>query len=184
MRAAHPPEPTGHARVLGAEDVIVSKTDVRGHLTYVNHTFLEICGYPETELLGRPHNVIRHPDMPRAVFELLWRELQAGREIFAYVVNLAANGDHYWVLAHVTPTFDRTGAIVGFHSNRRAPSPQAVARAEAAYAALCAVERRQPTARAATAAGTAELTGLLAGLGTTYDAWVWSLTGGPVAEVA
>jgi len=168
--------PTGRHRQLGAEDVIVSKTDLRGHLTYVNDTFVDISGYAEQDLLGKAHNVIRHPDMPRAVFALLWETLQRGEEIFAYVVNLCADGDHYWVLAHVTPTVDAGGRTVGYHSNRRAPAPEAVAQAEAVYRRVLAVEAAQPSARVATAAGTAELQRILAEAGTTYDAWVWSLT--------
>ncbi len=67
--------------------------------------FLTIAGYTEREVLGQPHSMIRHPDMPRGVFALLWETIASGSEIFAYVVNLAKNGDHYWVFAHVTPTF-------------------------------------------------------------------------------
>jgi len=102
-------------------EIIVSKTDLKGRLTYCNDVFLRIAGYEEKECLGKPHNMIRHPDMPRAVFDLLWETLHDGREIFAYVVNRCKNGDHYWVLAHVTPSIDGSGNINGYHSNRRVP---------------------------------------------------------------
>ena len=112
---------TGVERYFNEDELIVSKTDLKGHLTYCNDIFLSIAGYKEAECLGKPHSMIRHPDMPRAVFALLWQTLQDGREIFAYVMNRCKNGDHYWVLAHVTPSRDARGAITGFHSNRRVP---------------------------------------------------------------
>jgi len=102
-------------------DVIVSKTNLKGVITYANRTFLTVSGYDEAEVIGQPHNLIRHPQMPRCVFKMLWETLQAGREIFAYVVNRTKQGHHYWVLAHVTPSFDADHAIVGYHSNRRVP---------------------------------------------------------------
>ncbi len=119
----------GNTQLTGKErffkDIIVSKTDLQGKLTYANRTFLEIAGFPdEKSCLGQPHNLIRHPDMPRSVFYLLWQTLQNDEEIFAYVINRALNGDHYWVLAHVTPSHDMNNNIVGYHSNRRIPNKQ------------------------------------------------------------
>lgn len=113
--------PSGIERFFDEDEVIVSKTDLKGRLSYVNRVFINISGYEECELLGRPHSVIRHPDMPRSVFKLLWDTIASGQEIFAYVLNMSKNGDHYWVLAHVTPSFDSNGKIVGYHSNRRVP---------------------------------------------------------------
>ena len=103
---------TGIERKFADDDIIVSKTDLKGRITYANQIFLEIAGYTEKEVLGQPHSMIRHPGMPRCVFKLLWQTIEAGHEIFAYVVNRAKNGDHYWVYAHVTPSFDSTGKIV------------------------------------------------------------------------
>lgn len=108
------------------DDIIVSKTNLQGHLTYANDVFLDIAGYTEDEVIGKPHSMIRHPNMPRAVFKLLWQTIQAGEEIFAYVMNSAKNGDYYWVLAHVTPSRDKMGKIVGYHSNRRVPNRQSL----------------------------------------------------------
>lgn len=113
--------PTGVERFFREDEVIVSKTDLKGRLTYVNRVFINISGYQEPELLGEPHSLIRNPEMPRSVFKLLWDTIGAGREIFAYVNNMSKNGDHYWVLAHVTPSYDKNGQIVGYHSNRRVP---------------------------------------------------------------
>ena len=97
---------TGVERFFDKDEIIVSKTDLKGRMTYCNDVFLRIAGYTEQELLGQPHSIIRHPDMPRCVFKLLWDTIGAGKEIFAYVINRAKNGDHYWVLAHVTPSRD------------------------------------------------------------------------------
>lgn len=113
---------SGTERFFDKDDIIVSKTDLKGKLTYTNRTFLTIAGMTEKECLGQPHNIIRNPEMPRAVFELLWNTLGMGEEIFAYVNNRSVNGDNYWVFAHVTPSRDETGNIVGYHSNRRVPN--------------------------------------------------------------
>ena len=112
---------TGVERFFDNDDIIVSKTDMKGRLTYANKIFLEIADYGEKEVLGQPHSIIRHPDMPRCIFKLLWDSIQGGKEIFAYVVNRCKNGDHYWVYAHVTPSMSTSGEIVGYHSNRRVP---------------------------------------------------------------
>lgn len=112
---------TGIERKFGEDDIIVSKTDLKGRITYANQIFLEIAGYTEKEVLGQPHSMIRHPAMPRCIFKLLWATIEAGHEIFAYVINRAKNGDHYWVYAHVTPSFNSSGQIIGYHSNRRVP---------------------------------------------------------------
>ena len=112
---------TGVERFFDVDDIIVSKTDLKGRITYANDVFLEIAGYTEQEVLGQPHSMIRHPDMPRCIFKLLWDTIQGGQEIFAYVINRCKNGDHYWVYAHVTPSKGVGGEIVGYHSNRRVP---------------------------------------------------------------
>ena len=112
---------TGVERFFKPNEVIVSKTDLKGRITYANEVFQHIAGYTEQELLGQPHSIVRHPAMPRCVFKLLWDTLEAGEEIFAYVINRAKNGDHYWVFAHVTPSFDEQGNIISYHSSRRVP---------------------------------------------------------------
>src|SRR5579871_2355063 len=107
--------PTNHEVTFGDDEIIVSKTDIKGHIQYANEVFLRISGYSENEVLGEPHNVIRHPDMPRCIFKLLWDTISSGHEIFAYVKNLCKDGSYYWVLAHVTPTFNNYGEIIGYH---------------------------------------------------------------------
>jgi len=115
---------TGVEQFFEKNDIIVSKTDPKGKLTYTNDIFLKIAGYTEQECLGQPHNMIRHPEMPRCIFKLLWETIAQKKEIFAYVINRCKNGDHYWVLAHVTPSLDANGNIIGYHSNRRVPNRQ------------------------------------------------------------
>lgn len=167
--------PTGVERTFGADEIIVSKTDVRGRITYANSVFLRVSAYEESEVVGRPHSLIRHPDMPRAVFQLLWETIEAGQEIFAYVNNLAADGAHYWVLAHITPSRTATGGHGGYHSNRRSPGRGAVRDVDALYGRLVAEERRHAKPADAMAASRALLDAELATLGRTYDEFVWGL---------
>ncbi len=112
---------SGAEKTFSEADIIVSKTDLKGRITYCNEIFCEIAGYTYQQLIGQPHSVIRHPDMPRCVFEFLWKRIAEGNEVFAYVKNLCKDGGFYWVLAHVTPTFDGAGNIIGYHSTRRVP---------------------------------------------------------------
>lgn len=167
--------PTGVERTFDAEEIIVSKTDTKGIIQYANDVFQRVSGYTEEQLLGRPHNIVRHPDTPRGLFHLMWETVGAGREIFAYIDNLAADGAHYWVLAHITPTFGAGDEIVGFHSNRRLPARAAIARIEPVYARMCAEEARHRRAVDAAAASARLLSEELSRRGLTYDEFVWTL---------
>jgi len=167
---------TGVERSFAADDLIVSKTDKTGRITYANEVFIRLSGYQENELLGQPHSLIRHPEMPRAVFKLLWDTIESGSEIFAYVVNRARNGDHYWVFAHVTPNLDERGAIVGYHSSRRVAPPAAISKIQPVYQALLAEERRHADRKAGLAASVAMLHQMVAASGFDgYDRFVLSL---------
>ena len=167
--------PTGLERTFGPDEVIVTKTDLKGHITYANDVFLRVSGYSEQEMLGQPHSMIRHPDMPRGVFKLLWDTVQAKQELFAFVLNLAADGAHYWVMAHVTPSFDATGQVVGYHSNRRVPPRSALEVVVPLYAQVRAVEANYPKAAEAAAAGLQALEDHLREQGLCYDEFVWAL---------
>lgn len=171
----HPIQPTNIEHRFGDDEIIVSKTDPRGWITYANDIFCKISGFREDEMIGKPHSLIRHPDMPRTVFKLLWETLKSKREIFAYVKNIAKDGGYYWVFAHVTPTLDQNGEIIGYHSNRRVPSKKAVAQISKIYEALLAEEKRHGDPKAGLAAGEALLVKTLADAGVTYDEFVWSL---------
>lgn len=161
-------EPTGRERTFGENEIIVSKTDLKGRITYANDVFLRVAGYRASEVIGQPHSMIRHPEMPRCVFQLLWDTIQKGEEIFAYVVNMARNGDHYWVFAHVTPTFDDAGRILGYHSNRRLPDRAVVDRIRPIYAQLLAEEQKHASKKDAIAASTQLLLQVLDKVGMSY----------------
>lgn len=177
MTAAAPPRskivPTDTARPWSSDEIIVSKTDLAGRIAYANDVFVRVSQYSREELLGAPHSIIRHPDMPRAVFHLLWQGLEARREVFAYIKNMARSGDHYWVFAHVTPSFAPDGTVRGYHSNRRTPDARALPAIQALYAQLLAAERGHALKRDAIAASTALLDRTLAARGLTYDEFVW-----------
>jgi PAS domain S-box-containing protein len=134
--------PTSRESPFDENEIIVSKTDPTGRITYANDVFARVSQYSVAELLGAPHSVVRHPDMPRCVFKLLWDTIQAKQEIFAYVLNMARSGDSYWVFAHVTPTFNDQGDIVGYHSNRRKPEPGQITKVTRLYRELLDMERR------------------------------------------
>ncbi len=168
--------PSGIERFFGNDDIIVSKTDIRGHITYANDVFLNTAGYREEEILGKPHSIIRHPDMPRAIFRLMWHTIQENREIFAYSKNRTKDGGFYWVLAHVTPSHDADGNICGFHSNRRVPDRRIVAeKIMPFYVALRAEERRHANARKGLEASWRMLNEHLDELGVAYDEFVHGL---------
>lgn len=133
---------TNVERTFQWDDVIVSKTDLAGKITYANEVFIDISGYTEEELLGAPHSILRHPAMPRCVFKFLWDRIADGHEVFAYVINRARNGDHYWVFAHVTPCYDKAGQLMGYHSNRRVPKPEAVTIVKPLYETLLGIEEK------------------------------------------
>ncbi|MBA1438667.1 MAG: PAS domain-containing protein [Epsilonproteobacteria bacterium] len=136
------PTPTNQEKTLSENEFIVSKTDTKGKILYGNKTFIKISGYEEHELLGQPHSILRHPDMPKAVFKLLWDRMQAKQEIFAYVKNMCKDGAYYWVFANVTVTQDANGNVVDLHSVQRKPSAKAMEVIPNLYAKLLAEEKR------------------------------------------
>ena len=169
------PKPTGRESFFDTEEIIVSKTDLKGRITYANDVFLRVAHLTPQETIGAPHSIIRHPDMPRCVFKLLWERIQAGQEIFAYVLNMASNGDHYWVFAHVTPSRDANGTIVGYHSNRRKPDPAQIAAIEPVYRQLLAEERRHEDRKEGMTSGSSLLASVLKNKDLTYDEMVFAL---------
>lgn len=157
-------------REIGENDFIVSKTDTKGRLTYVNKIFMDLAEYNEEELLGKPHNIVRHPDMPKAIFKLLWDKIQNKEELFAYVLNKTKNANEYWVYADVTPSLDEHGNIIGYYSVRRKPNPQALEIIKTLYAKMLQAERS-----GGVEAGTKVLTDLLHQEGVSYDEYIISL---------
>lgn len=167
---------TGVERFFDDDEIIVSKTNLKGHITYANNVFLRLAGYTENQCLGQPHSMIRNPEMPRCIFRLLWDTIQGGKEIFAYVVNRSANGDHYWVLAHVTPSFDTSGSIIGYHSNRRVPDRAILDDTIIPlYKSLLAEENRHDDRKAGLEASHGMIVNLLKENGVEYDEFISSL---------
>ena len=139
-------QPTLAEKLMRDEDFIVSKTDPKGLITYCNRIFLEFSGYSAKELIGKPHNIIRHPDMPRGLFKFIWDELSQKNETLAYIKNLASDGSFYWVFATITPSYDEHGQVIGYFSVRRAPNRTGVNIMEDIYRRMLAEESRVSTA--------------------------------------
>jgi len=169
------PKPTQNEKVLGEDDFIVSKTDLKGVITYGNRIFIEISGYSELELLDAPHSILRHPDMPRVVFKLLWDTIQAKREICAYVKNLAKDGSFYWVFANITPSLDAHGNLIGYFSVRRKPRPEAIQAISPLYRTLLEAERKAGDGQAGMKASAAILHQALEQKGVSYAEFVLGL---------
>ena len=167
-------QPTTLERMMREGDFIVSKTTAKGIITYGNPIFIEFSGYSEEELLGTQHNIVRHPDMPRAAFKLAWSTIEAGKEFFGYVKNMAKDGSFYWVFTHITPDFDSNRNIVGYTSVRRCPKREAIGKIEPVYRLMVAAEKAAG-ARDAIAAGTQVLVDLLQQTGMSYEELVFSL---------
>jgi PAS domain S-box-containing protein len=155
-------------------DFIASKTSAKGIITYGNPIFIEFSGYTEAELLGAQHNIVRHPDMPRAAFKLAWDTIQSGKEFFGYVKNMAKDGSYYWVFTHISPDFDQRRNIVGYTSVRRCPKREAISKVEPLYRQMLQAEQ-SAGARDAIAAGTKVLLDLLNQTGMSYEELVFSL---------
>jgi PAS domain S-box-containing protein len=123
------------------DTLLVTKTDTKGKITYANRDFIKIVKMSESELIGKPHSVVRHPDMPKVIFKLLWDYLKAGKEINAYVKNICKDGSYYWVFANVTPSYFEE-KVVGYHSARRIPKPQSLEIIKSLYKTLLDLEKR------------------------------------------
>ncbi|SBS26784.1 Aerotaxis receptor [Marinomonas spartinae] len=127
-----------------AKDVkLISTTDLKGRITNCNKAFLDISGFEKEELIGSPHNIVRHPDMPVEAFDVMWKHLKRGEPWMGMVKNRCKNGDFYWVDAYVTPVTEH-GEVVGYESVRTLPSRKDVARAEKVYKRINAGKRVMP----------------------------------------
>lgn len=164
------PTPTGKEIFFPEGEFIVSKTDLKGRITYGNELFIKMSGYDEEELLGAPHSILRHPDMPKAVFKLLWDTISKGEEIFAFVNNLAKNGDNYWVKAQVTPSYDDRGNIIAYHSVRRKPKRESVELISKVYTEMLRIEKSNGIE-----ASFKYLVSILDSKGVGYDEFIFSL---------
>jgi PAS domain S-box-containing protein len=167
-------EPSRNERLMRDDDFIISKTDLKGRITYCNRIFIEFSGYSEQELLGAQHNIVRHPDMPRGVFKFLWDTLEQKKECFAYVKNMSRDGGFYWVFANVTPNLDAQGQSTGYFSARRKPARGAVAAMDDVYRLMLAEERRAGP-KEACSASLALLNSVLTQKGVGYEKFILSL---------
>jgi PAS domain S-box-containing protein len=136
-----PKQITNHEKVLNQNDFIVSKTDTKGKIIYCNEIFTKMAGYPAKDLIGANHNVIRHPEMPKLAYKLLWELVQKKDEFFGFVKNLCADGGYYWVFAYITADLDLNGNIIGYTSVRRKMPQSAIDIITPIYKQLLEAER-------------------------------------------
>jgi len=137
------PVPNDVEREVTPVDLIVSKADAEGNITYVNPIFIKISGYTQGELLGKPHAILRHPDMPKVIFKYLWDNIKEGRDVVAFVKNLCKDGSYYWVLATVKMAKNPDGSFRNYMSTRRQASEGAKAAISELYAKLLEAEKNE-----------------------------------------
>ena len=130
---------------LDPNQYIVSKTDTKGIITYVNDYFMKISGYTQSEMIGQPHNIIRHPDMPKVIFKLLWKNISAGKDMHAVIKNRAKNGDYYWVLTAFEIHYDADNNIDGYTAYRRGVNSAITKKISKLYSKLLEIERQEGT---------------------------------------
>lgn len=136
------PTPIDEGIPLDAKRYIVSETDEKGKITYCNDYFIEVSGYSREELIGQPHNIVRHPDMPSIVFKLLWQTISSGKNINAVVKNLAKDGRYYWIFTEFEIRKDTdTGKIIGYHASRKDISKHVIEIISDLYAKLLEIEK-------------------------------------------
>ena len=145
------PEPNNVEHEVKSIDLIVSKSDVEGNITYVNPIFVKISGYSQASLLEKPHAILRHPDMPKVIFKYLWANIQEGRDVVAYVKNLCADGGYYWVLATVKMAKNPDGSFRNYMSTRKHVSKDAKKTISDLYAYCLQIEKSEGPEAAETA---------------------------------
>jgi len=133
--------PTGKEIKLSPKDMLVSKTDARRVITYGNDKFVKVSGYKECEMIGSPHNILRHPDMSKAIFYLMWDSIKKNRNIIAVIKNLSKSGDHYWVTTDSDIHKNREGRIRNYIAFRHPASKKIVQVIEPLYAKMLEIEK-------------------------------------------
>ena len=133
----------GKERKLSSDDILVSKTDIGGRITYGNETFIEVSGYSKEELIGHPHNIIRHPDMPKAIFYLMWQSIKRGQNIMAVVKNLTKDGRYYWVTTDFDIQRGRNGQIRNYIAFREPTPRKVIKEVEKIYETLLDIEKKK-----------------------------------------
>ena len=168
--------PTTKENLLNHDDLIVTKTDLKGNITYCNECFLNISVLEEKYALSQPHSIIRHPDMPKAVFQILWDTLKRGDEFFGIVKNLSTDGSYYWVFANITPSFDEAGETQGYFSVRRKANNTLVKIMSDLYQNMLQAEKRHNNDKQAIEASTQILNDFIDDKGVSYNEYLISFT--------
>ncbi|HEO97868.1 MAG: PAS domain-containing protein [Campylobacterales bacterium] len=167
------PPPKNEQITLDPKRYIVSKTDPKGVITYGNDYFVEISGYKEAELIAKPHNLIRHPDMPQVVFKVMWDRIRKGQSIMAVVKNMAKDGRYYWVITDFESKKDKlTNEITGYTAFRKAAPKDVVKTVEPLYQKLLEIE-----AQSGMEGAEKYLVGFLEEKGLSYDEFIDQIVG-------
>ena len=138
----------GKETILSPVDIIVSQSDLEGIIIYANPIFYKIAGYNYGELVGKNHNIIRHEEMPKSIFKLLWEELKNKKEVSCLLKNRCKDGGFYWVFAYIRPSFNRDGTVRNYISTRRVASEKAKSIIEPVYKRLLTIEKEYGVASA------------------------------------
>ncbi len=136
------PTPIDEEIKLEPKKYIISSTDTKGLITDVNDYFVEISGYSRDELIGKSHNIIRHPDMPKVVFKLMWEQLKAGHDILALVKNLSKDGRYYWIFTTFEPVKNANGEVTGYTAHRKSAPKHTIETIADIYAKVLEVEKK------------------------------------------
>ena len=126
------PEPVNEEVFFDGRSLI-SETDTKGNITFVNRKFVEMSAYPREEAIGQPHNILRHPDMPKAAFAEMWKVIKSGKIWDGYVKNLRKDGKFYWVIVHIVPKYDDNDTIIGYIASRKVPERNKIQQMEKIY---------------------------------------------------
>jgi len=167
MKKTIRPIPKDNEIILDPFKTIMSKTDKKGIIEYANNYFMKISGYKEWELMGQPHNVIRHPDMPKVIFKLLWNGLNKALPMYAFVKNLAKDGSYYWVIGSFSTIKDEEGNIKTHYAKRKAMPEKVKKEISEFYNTLLSIEKN-----AGMEASEAYLIGYLEDLNMNYDDFI------------
>jgi len=165
---------TSKEYTLKTNALIVTKTDLKGHITYANEGFLNISLLDEKNTLTQSHNIIRHPDMPKAVFRLLWDTLKKGDEFFGVIKNMSSDGGYYWAFANITPSYDNSGKIIGYFSVQRASNNELINIIKNLYQEMLQAEKQQSNDKLAIEASSKILTDFMNEQGVSYNEYLIS----------
>ena len=167
-------KPTQDEARLDESDFIVSKTDLKGKITYCNERFIQISGYEEAELLEQLHNTICHPDMPKAVYRFMWETVQQKQEFFGIIKNLCKDGRYYWGFVNITASIDIKGTHIGYYFVRRQASQKIIDLIIPLYQKMLAEEARHSSSQEAMDASIKILNDAITADGSTYSEFIFT----------